>query len=160
MTDAPKRKRGRPPAAETKQKRRSPHTADEKSIVTESILTMLHDGPAESLADACRRSGVTVGQFLTWVEKDTADLKDRYARARVALLDRMAEGLIDISDTSPNILPTGAIDSAFVAHQKLRIDTRKWLLSKLAPKKYGDKIEVSGGPSAIKTVVEWQRSDD
>ena len=26
----------------------------------------------------------------------------------------------------------------------LQIDTRKWLLSKLAPKKYGDKIELSG----------------
>lgn len=138
-----------------KPKRRSPHTAEEKSTVTEGILTMLHDGPAESLADACRRSGVSVGQFLTWVEKDTADLKERYARARVALLDRMAEGLLDIADDQPATLATGAVDSGFVAHQKLRIDTRKWLLSKLAPKKYGDKIELSGdadNPLAIKTI--------
>jgi len=138
-----------------KPKRRSPHTLDEKIAVIESILKMLHDGPAESLADACRRSSVTVGQFLSWIEKDAGDLKERYARARIALLDRMAEGLIEIADDHPGTLPNGAIDSGFVAHQKLRIDTRKWLLSKLAPKKYGDKIEVSGdaeNPIAIKTI--------
>jgi len=26
------------------------------------------------------------------------------------------------------------------------VDTRKWLLSKLAPKKWGDKLELSGDP--------------
>jgi len=31
-----------------------------------------------------------------------------------------------------------------VQKHKLQVDTRKWLLSKLAPKKYGDKLEVSG----------------
>ena len=28
-------------------------------------------------------------------------------------------------------------------HRRLQIDTRKWLLSKLLPKKYGDKLEIS-----------------
>jgi hypothetical protein len=34
-----------------------------------------------------------------------------------------------------------------VQKQRLQVDTRKWLLSKLAPKKFGDKIEVSGDPA-------------
>ncbi len=32
------------------------------------------------------------------------------------------------------------VDSAAVGHARLKIDTRKWTMSKLAPKKYGDKI--------------------
>jgi len=35
----------------------------------------------------------------------------------------------------------GKIDSAWVALQRLKIDAKKWELSKLMPKKYGDKIE-------------------
>lgn len=139
----------------SKPKRRAKYTAEERNAVADQILELMKLGPAESLADACRQSGVSVGQFLTWVEKDSGELKEKYARARVALMDRMAEGLIDIADTQPALLPNGAIDSAAIAHQKLRIDTRKWLLSKLAPKKYGDKIEVSGdaeNPLAIKTI--------
>jgi hypothetical protein len=37
-----------------------------------------------------------------------------------------------------------AIDGGFVARQRLRIDARKWFASKVAPKKYGDKLEVEG----------------
>jgi hypothetical protein len=44
------------------------------------------------------------------------------------------------------MIPTGEgkVDNAMVQKQRLRVDTRKWLLSKLAPKKYGDKLELSG----------------
>lgn len=77
------------------------------------------------------------------MEADDGDLKDRYARARTLLMDRIAEGLIDLADNDPLFLPTGAIDSASVAHRKLQIDTRKWVLSKLSPKKYGEKLDLS-----------------
>lgn len=139
----------------TERKRKTKYTEDEKAILSEKALELIRHGPAESLTQACKACGLSAGQFLTWVEKDNGDLKERYARARVALLDRMAEGLIDISDANPAILPTGAVDSGYIAHQKLKIDTRKWLLSKLAPKKYGDKIEVSGdaeNPIAIQKI--------
>lgn len=141
----------------SKPKRRAKYTAEERNAVADQILELMKLGPAESLADACRQSGVSVGQFLTWVEKDDKELKDKYARARVALMDRMAEGLIDIADTQPALLPNGAIDSAAIAHQKLRIDTRKWLLSKLAPKKYGDKLELTGDPDRPLAIQKIER---
>jgi hypothetical protein len=31
------------------------------------------------------------------------------------------------------------IDSVSVQHAKLKVDTRKWLMSKMKPKKYGDR---------------------
>ena len=143
-----------------KKTRRPKHTAEERDEVAARVFELMTHGPAESMAKACKACGVSPGQFLTWVEKDDKDYKERYARARVALYDRMAEGLIDIADDQPAILPTGAVDSGFIAHQKLRIDTRKWLLSKLAPKKYGDRIEVAGDVAApMKTVIEWQKTE-
>jgi hypothetical protein len=41
---------------------------------------------------------------------------------------------------------SGATDSGAVQKQRLQVDTRKWLLSKLAPKKWGDKLELSSDP--------------
>jgi hypothetical protein len=35
-----------------------------------------------------------------------------------------------------------------VARARLRVDTRKWAMSKLAPKKYGDRITHGGDPDA------------
>lgn len=31
-----------------------------------------------------------------------------------------------------------------IQRSKLRVDTRKWLASKMAPKKYGDKVAIGG----------------
>jgi len=37
-----------------------------------------------------------------------------------------------------------AFDAEHVQRARLRIDSRKWLMSKMAPKKYGDRVEVAG----------------
>lgn len=52
-----------------------------------------------------------------------------------------------------------------MARSRLRIDARKWLASKLAPKKSGDKLaaEVSGpdgGPIQQSLTVEYVRQKD
>ena len=33
------------------------------------------------------------------------------------------------------------VDSGFTQHQRLKIDTHKWLASKLLPKHYGDRVD-------------------
>lgn len=50
----------------------------------------------------------------------------------------MADELIEISDANFTG-PDGRADNALVQAARLRSDNRKWLLSKLLPKKYGDK---------------------
>jgi hypothetical protein len=65
------------------------------------------------------------------------------------MIDAMVDETMRLADEPPSTNPiTGAIDSASVAKQRLQVDTRKWLLSKLAPKKYGDRLEVAGDPTA------------
>lgn len=92
-----------------------------------------------SLRSSCRQAGVPIGTFLLWVSKDSA-LAEQYAHAREILLEHLAEDTLEISDAPVGSTSSGATDAGAVAKQKLQVDTRKWLLSKLAPKKYGDKV--------------------
>ena len=80
-----------------------------------------------------------------------AQLAEQYARAREILLEYHAEEILEIADEAVGSTESGATDSGAVQKQKLQIDSRKWILSKLAPKKYGDKITQeltgpNGGP--------------
>lgn len=53
----------------------------------------------------------------------------------------MAEEVIEISDAP--ILFEGVPDNALVQQARLRSDNRKWMLSKMLPKQFGDKVEAS-----------------
>lgn len=79
---------------------------------------------------------------------DRPELNDQYAKARESMLEKIASDIMRIADEPAPIAPTGATDSGAVAQKRLQVDTRKWLLSKLAPKKYGDRLEVAGDASA------------
>lgn len=76
---------------------------------------------------------------------------DRYARVMAQRNDVMAEGLQDLADEQPPVDSFGKVDSGWVAWQRNRVDTRKWLLSKMAPKKYGEasRVEVDAGPGLV-----------
>jgi len=62
---------------------------------------------------------------------------NQYARAREAQTEALAEQIIPIADDATE-------EDAQVA--RLRVDVRKWIASKILPKKYGDKVqnEISG----------------
>jgi hypothetical protein len=74
----------------------------------------------------------------------------RYARARVAFYERLADQTLDIAHELAPIDAAGHVDTGYVQQLRLQIDTRKWLLSKALPRKYGDKVttEVTGDPNA------------
>lgn len=87
-----------------------------------------------------------------WVLADRDGFADKYAHARNVGLDRMADEILDISDDGKNDWmrdndpenPGYKANGEHQARSRLRVDTRKWYLSKLAPKRYGDKLELSG----------------
>jgi transcriptional regulator with XRE-family HTH domain len=74
----------------------------------------------------------------------------RYARAMVARYERMAHEVIEIADEIAPVDTLGHVDTGWVQQQRLRSDNRKWLLSKVLPKKYGDRVEatITGDPNA------------
>jgi len=93
----------------------------------------------ESLRTSAAAQGISHATFLLWVS-ERPELADQYARAREAGADVEFDGLSSLSDAEPERDEKGKIDPAWVQHQKLKIDTRKWTLARKAPKKYGDKV--------------------
>lgn len=91
-----------------------------------------------SLRQACEQCDVAPSTFMRWCDEDL-DLAEHYARARERLLHMKAEELEDIGERAA--LAETAVE---VAGLRLLSDNRKWLLSKLLPKRYGDKLAVGG----------------
>ena len=107
------------------------------------------------VSDADMPASSTVFKWLS----EQRSFAEQYARAREAQMEVMAQEIIDIADDGRN---DTYIDEEGNEHtnqdainrSKLRVDTRKWLMSKLAPKKYGDRLGVEhSGELGIKTIL-------
>lgn len=93
--------------------------------------------PGFSLRKACEAYGLKCNTVLGWI--DTLQLGEQYARARATMQDVMAEDLERIGEAAAI-----ARDPTTVAGLRLQSDNRKWLLSKVAARKYGDKLALGG----------------
>lgn len=131
----------------------------------------------ESLRAICASTEMpAMLSVLRWLaDEDKADFRSQYARARELQAERMGEELLEIADEDCATTRLRGeeeevvFDSTAVARNRLRVDARKWLMSKMAPKKYGDKVTAEhvgegGGPLALSLAVTYQsapaRGDD
>ncbi len=126
-------------------------------IFTPALFTLVCDriSKGESLRSVCRDPEMPAkSTVLRWL-REMPDLRDQYAAARDDLMEYWASDIIEIADdgsldTMKGLNKYGdevmVPNHANVQRDRLRIDARKWLLSKLAPRKYGDRldVEVSG----------------
>lgn len=131
--------------------------------LAEKILDKLSEGV--SLRRICEENddippASTVRQ---WVYDDVDGFAVRYARARDIALDNMADETLDIADSAENDYVERerkdgstfiALDKEAVMRSSLRVDARKWYLSKLAPKRY-DKTP-DDPPAAVKIEAEYK----
>ena len=88
---------------------------------------------------------------MEWL-RDHADFADLYARAIEQRADWLAEDIIDLSDQPLPRLDDGRIDGGRVQQMRLQVDARKWIASKLWPRKYGEasqNIQINGGQVLI-----------
>lgn len=122
--------------------------------IAQKVLDGMRNGM--SAFKACQAAGVNQSTFNLWLNDD-AELAAEYARAREDLIERMANEVLELSDQDVGIQPDGKKDWAAIQKHKLQVDTRKWLLSKLAPKKYGEKLEVSGDPERPLAIEKIER---
>lgn len=105
----------------------------------------------ESLRAVCRDDGMPAAPtVLLWV-RTYPDFAEQYARAREVGYQCLADEIVDIADEvefEPVPGPDGEtrevrVDSTAVARNRLRVDTRKWMLSKMLPKVYGEKLDLN-----------------
>lgn len=103
----------------------------------------------KSMRTVCKEENMPcVATIFNWM-RTKPEFLEQYTRAKEESADAMAEEVIDISDD-------GDYDIEIpqkVARDRLRIETRKWLMSKMKPKKYSDKIDVTSGWKELPTPI-------
>jgi hypothetical protein len=107
---------------------------------------------------------------LRWLEAHE-DFRTRYARARQLLMDHWADLIIDIAwddsrDAYVDAQGNKRWDHENIQRSRLKVDTLKWLMSKISPKRYGDKLALAAeGPEGDKlhrierVIIGWQKDD-
>jgi hypothetical protein len=106
----------------------------------------------ETLRQVCRDKQMPPESTVRgWAVEDVQGFAAQYTRARETLLEHWADDIVSISDdgTGDTVIDEYGKprqNTEWINRSKLRVDTRKWLLSKLRPDKYGEKLELSGDP--------------
>ncbi len=128
----------------------------DRAAVVARLCARLANEAGLSLTRACAETvgGPTPQTVLEWLEDDPK-LAEQYAHARTVGYQLMAEEIVNISDETHTMveveekLANGTVrlvnvrvplSPDVIARNRLRVDTRKWLLSKTLPKIYGDKV--------------------
>lgn len=128
----------------------------------DKICQRLAEG--ESLRGICRDEDMPAATTVhSWV-LDNDEFSNQYEKARLMQAHYLFEELVDIADDGKNDWmkkedpdnPGYLYNGEHVQRSRLRVDTRKWFLSKVAPKIYGDKLELAGdkdNPLELKTTI-------
>lgn len=120
-----------------------------------------------SLRSICKADDMpSEATVRAWALDDVEGFSAHYTRAREFGYDRLGEELLEIADTPVVGVKTktnekGEVETTegdMIEHRRLRVDTRKWMLAKMLPKKYGDKLELAGGLT-MKTVTDLTDGD-
>lgn len=124
----------------------------------------------QSLLNICKNPKMPVCStvYLWLLDDNKKEFSDSYARARAMQAELMFDEILDIADDGSNDFMTitkGDIsynveDREVTNRSRLRVDTRKWYLSKVLPKKFGDKIDVTSDGKALPAPIYGGKSTE
>jgi hypothetical protein len=119
---------------------RPPKYTDELALKILEEISTTHHG----LKKVCKNNDVAVSTVLIWL-RDDKEFSTLYARAKESQADLLADEILAIADKERELIEEtitsgGSLKTIKdnIARSRLQVDARKWLASKLKPKKYGD----------------------
>ncbi len=146
MTSAKPKKKGRP------------------SLYTDALAAKIcwRLAEGETLRAICRDGAMpAISTVMGWLFNGKhKDFSEQYAHARARQADALFDEALVIADDASGDWSTDkdgkkTLDHEHVQRSRLRVDTRKWAAGKLAPKRYGDKLQHTGeGGGPIRTEVD------
>jgi hypothetical protein len=121
--------------------------------LVEAMLAQIAEGnPASKV---CKEHNVSRNSFNEWVKRK--EWSDKYARAVDDRAYKIFEEILEIADDKSEdvIIIDGKkyMNSEYVQRSRLRIDARKWFLSKMLPRKFGEKIDITTNGGEMAPVV-------
>jgi len=131
------------------------YSENEKEDIFNKIFKTIENG--KSLRYALSKIPLSSKTFYEWIEDDEDKIK-QYARATEERAEAILDEMIDIVDNNTNdvnVLEDGkeVVNNDVIQRSRLRYDARRWLVSKLNPKKYGDKLDVTQETKQITEIV-------
>jgi hypothetical protein len=137
--------------AQPKMGRPSDYTPD----VADKICSQIADG--KSMRTICREESMPhMSTVFRWL-REHDEFREQYVRAKDDAADAMAEDILEIADDGTNDYMTitkgdkeyEVVNGEAIQRSRLRVDSRKWLMAKLKPKKYGEHVDVTSGGERI-----------
>ncbi|MDQ1855746.1 hypothetical protein [Chryseobacterium sp. WLY505] len=143
------------------------YTEERKEKIFNKIINLIVDEGKPVRQILKEKWAPSTSTFFDWLEEDEKKAK-RYARACEIRADILFEEMHEIAFT-PEIGETvemnqkggkngkkemRKIQGDMLGHRRLKVDTLKWQISKLNPKKYGDKLDVTSGGDKILSAEE------
>lgn len=129
--------------------------AYDKDIFFPMILSEIEEG--NSLRSVLSKKDMPSRYtFFEWL-KDDDGKANQYARACEVRAEGIFEDILEIADNSSNdtiYTDKGEIpNSEWIARSRLKVDARKWMLGKMNPKKYGEKIQQEHSGEVTQTII-------
>lgn len=119
----------------------------------EAMLAEIAEGKPAS--KVCKEHNVSRTSFYEWVKRK--EWVDKYARTVEDRAYKIFEEILEIADDKSEdvVIIDGKkyMNSEFVQRSRLRIDARKWFLSKMLPRKFGEKIDITSNGGEMAPVV-------
>lgn len=146
---------------------RPPRYSDE---LAREVCRLLGEG--QTLREICRREEMpSASTVREWVVDDRDGFAERYARARRLQAEYWADEIVEVAEDGRNDWtlrqrkdgdPEPVLDREHVQRSALRVDTKKWLLAKLHPESWGERVHQvltgeNGGPIATTSRIEDNR---
>lgn len=116
---------------------------------TNEIAELVCDliGNGISLKRVCQVPGMPTRQVVMKWTREDEHFESMYTRAKIGSTEAMADDILDIADDGSNDFmedgymrgktPGYRVDGENINRSKLRVETRKFLMAALKPKKYG-----------------------
>lgn len=124
--------------------RPSIYSGDLADLICERIAA------GESLRGICKDDDMPAASTVfRWLAENKA-FQEQYAHAREEQAETLVDEIVAIADESAVIVKHEGedvqlgLDPTAIARNRLRVDARKWVASKLKPKKYGEKVAIGG----------------
>ena len=119
----------------------------EPRIYTDEMGELICEGIASglSVASACAEAGLSIRTFWSNLAKNEKLMRN-YTRARESKADVRAEGIDEIARK----VMAGEIDPNAA---RVAMDAQKWLTARENPKRYGEKLDVTGVPASSVNVL-------
>jgi hypothetical protein len=127
--------------------------------------------PNETLREICKDEHIpTKTTIFAWLlDGKHKEFSDQYDKAMEIRVDNLFDEIEEIADDSTNDYMERqnrdgstyeVLNSEHVQRSRLRIDTKKWKLQKLEPKKYGDRLHTEHSGSIGMTLLEQIMDDE